>query len=301
MNMLDLMKKNARTWDSLTTLYKSQLMTTTSGATLFDIIGRMLLSFEDGHADLYDPQTVQAADFYSQFVRQKPTNFLGLGLIQNRYLTESNQLNSKVLAGRIGSDIGYLRISSFYDANATFTVIDSILQKYSGLNGFIIDVRHNGGGQETNAITIASRFADVDQYTTYSYVKTRIGPNRTDFSDFTGHSIKPIGSIHYRKPVVVLTNRRTFSGAEYFTLMLRSRLKTQQVGDTTFGGVFTDPAQHILPNGWIYRTAKSILYDAQKRPITGGIVPDITVQITMADSLANKDAILEKAISLLKP
>lgn len=239
-----------RGWDSLRAVYQPQITATTSRSALFGTLSTLTLWLRDGHADLYDPQTRQAASFYSQFVQQKPTNFLGKILIQNRYLTQSNQVNPKILSGRIGTNIGFLRITDFADDNSIYTVIDAIVRQYGNLDGFVVDVRSNGGGDEANARTIASRFAS--KTTIYRYAKLRNGVSRSDFSDFLPLQIEPAGAVRFTKPVMLLTNRRTFSAAEDFTLMLRSQPNVRQVGDTTFGGVFTRPQVTELPNGWTY-------------------------------------------------
>jgi Peptidase family S41/Tricorn protease C1 domain len=288
-----------RNWDSLRTVYRQQVTASTSASALFSILGTMTLSLRDGHADIYDTQTGQSASFYNVYIRQKPANFIGRTLIQSNYLTESNQINPKILAGRIGSDIGFIRVTDFADNATVYAVIDEVMQKYGSLAGFIVDVRSNGGGDEANAQTIASRFAD--QARTYRYAKLRNGAGRGDFSDFLPLQFSPAGAVRFLKPVLLLTNRRTFSAAEDFTLMMRALPNVRQLGDTTFGGVFTRPQATKLSYGWTYRVPSAINCDARKRPITGGIAPDAVVQISRADSLAGKDTILEAAIRLLRP
>jgi carboxyl-terminal processing protease len=288
-----------RNWDSLRTLYRPQVTASTSTSALFGILGGMLVSLRDGHADIYDDVTGQSASFYSQYVRQKPGNFVGKSLIQSRYLTESNQVNPKILAGRIGTDIGFVRITDFADNASVYAVIDDVMRQYGSLSGFIVDVRHNGGGSETNAQTIASRF--TNQTRTYRFAKLRNGTGRGDFADFSPLQLTPAGIVRFTKPVVLLTNRRTFSAAEDFTLMMRALPNVRQLGDTTFGGVFTRPQATKLSYGWTYRVPSAINCDAQKRPIAGGIVPNVALRISVADSLAGNDTILEAAIRLLRP
>lgn len=290
--------KGGPDWDSLHTLYKSKITPTISPSELFQLIGAMLLTLQDAHADVYDPQTDKAISFYNQFIRRKPTNFLGDALIQTRYLTESNSVSAKMIAGRIGTNIGYLKITDFVGTANTFLVIDSIIHQYGNLKGFIIDVRGNGGGFLQNAYNVASRF--TNQHLIYGYYKNRNGVGKSDFTDFMTLGVAPLGPRQFLKPVIILTNRRSFSAAEEFVLMLHSRPQTRQVGDTTFGGVYTYPISSQLSTGWKYRVPSGVLYDAQKHPIKGGIAPDITIQISQADSLAGKDTILEKAIRLLQ-
>jgi hypothetical protein len=79
--------------------------------------------------------------------------------------------------------------------------------------------------------------------------------------------------------------------------MLNSLPNVIQIGDTTFGGVASNPIAKSLPNGWTYRMSSQITYDKNKIPIKGGIAPKIPVNITKSDSIQGIDRILEVAIN----
>jgi C-terminal processing protease CtpA/Prc len=72
------------------------------------------------------------------------------------------------------------------------------------------------------------------------------------------------------------------------------------VGDTTGGGV-GNPIFRELPNGWSYRLSTEIEADAQGRIVEGaGVVPDVPVLTTVADSANGIDRMLEKGIEIIR-
>jgi C-terminal processing protease CtpA/Prc len=141
---------------------------------------------------------------------------------------------------------------------------------------------------------VASRF--TNKTVTYRYRRIRIGPKYSDLSDFKPLILDPGGKIKYTKAVALLTNRHTFSSAEDFALMLRSLPNVIQIGDTTFGGVGTNPQYKDLPNGWKYRISMDMNCDNNKKPIKNGIAPQIPIQISEVESNQGIDKILEEAV-----
>lgn len=56
-----------------------------------------------------------------------------------------------------------------------------------------------------------------------------------------------------------------------------------------------------LPNGWTYRLSTSYAETADNKLVDGkGIVPDVTVLTSDADSISGIDRILEKGLEILK-
>ena len=100
-------------------------------------------------------------------------------------------------------------------------------------------------------------------------------------------------------PVVVLTNRVTYSAGNFFTAMMKAIPDVTIMGDTTGGGGGV-PLGWELPNGWFFNFSNSITSLPDGFIIEDGIEPDINVQISDSDLVAGKDTILEEAIKLLK-
>jgi len=164
--------------------------------------------------------------------------------------------------------------------------------------GIAVDIRSNGGGSDAFGNIVAGRFAD--QLRTYSYIRWRSGPSHSDFTDYQAATIQPQGPRQFTKRVALLTNRRCFSSAEGTILMMKALPNVTQIGDTTGGGS-ANPITLTLPNGWSYRVSRWIQYTAQKTVFEGiGLPPNIPIWISPADSVAGRDAILERAIQFLR-
>ncbi|MCX6305805.1 MAG: S41 family peptidase [Bacteroidetes bacterium] len=283
-------------WDSVYSVNSAMINSNTTDYTLFNIIKSSVLALKDAHSDISSNQYGRA-DYGYVFVQQKPANFPVWNTIFTKYVQKYkfNHSNATMAYGKVyNQDIGYFLIESFNEIENDYYMIDSFLDNFQNSKAIIIDIRHNGGGNESYAQIVASRL--TNQAVTYRYARYRIGPENSDLSDYIPLKLYPNGKIRFTKPVILLTNRHTFSAAEDFTLMLRSFPNIVQIGDTTLGGVATNPIIKTLPNGWTYRMARTINCDKSKAPIKGGIAPQVEVQISKQDSINGVDKIIEAAI-----
>ncbi|MDR0670483.1 MAG: S41 family peptidase [Treponema sp.] len=174
--------------------------------------------------------------------------------------------------------VGYLYISGFARGNTGTAQsqdwtkdIDGIINELSGTDAIILDIRGNRGGLQANVDYIAGRFADVEK--DYVEVRTKNGPGRNDFSSPVSHSVKPAGT-RYTKRIVLVTNKQTISGGEWFTLALRTQDHVTHTGSTT-NGAFSLSLERPLVNGWIYSVSVQKVTDMAGTCYEGrGIVPD---------------------------
>ena len=259
---------------------------------LFSILRDIVLLLEDGHVNLYaEGQTVSF-----DFTQGQPTNQPTFAI---RYLENTKTPNNSISFSRIKDyNLGYVRIFSFVGEASTFELIDEILKEFKEMDGIVVDVRSNQGGGDQNAKLIASRFADEKRL--FRKVKFRNGPEHTDFTDWQDDHIGPsAGGESFRKPVVVLTNKGTYSAAEGFILAMKIHPHIQTVGGVSGGGS-GNPIIRELPNGWYFGLSHWIVSTPEEEIFEGiGIQPDHAVSITEADKVILRDALLEKAIELL--
>lgn len=284
-------------WDSLYAVYRPQVTSQTSDNQLFQIMSQLLANLKDGHVNLATPF---GSYYYNRWYAKYPTNFLGLNAVARYFVADYGSLAGGMMRyGKVTSDIGYLYIGPnlMGDIGVWSQAIDVVIDALKGMKGIIVDIRSNGGGNDGLGAIVASRFAD--QQRAYSYIRWRQGPKHSDFTDFQAATIAPQGVFQYKGPVVLLTNRSCFSSAEGTILMFRVLPNVTSIGDTTGGGS-ANPIALQLPNGWSYRVSRWIQYTAQKTVFEGiGLPPDIPVRISVADSAAGRDAILERAIQRL--
>lgn len=280
-------------WDSVRTVYRPMLSDQSSDNQLFQVLSGMLAVLKDGHATL---ATNKGQEYHYDFGQGKPVNFPGHSTIASRYLNKQTS-NGTITYAFIGRDIGYISVPSFGGQKDEYEEIDRALLDFGSTKGIIIDIRGNGGGSDSNASTIASRFAD--QKRLFSYVRYRSGPGHADFTDFIPRYIERDGT-RYDGPVVILTNRGSYSAAEDFVLQMKVFPNVTVVGDTTGGGS-GNPIHRELPNGWGYRVPRWISYRPDKTSFEGtGLVPDVPVWITKEDQDKQMDTIVEAALKLLR-
>lgn len=103
------------------------------------------------------------------------------------------------------------------------------------------------------------------------------------------------------KPVVMLTNRSTFSAANYMVMVMKSLPQVIHAGATTGGGSGM-PLTLELPGGWSVRMSAVSVLDSRGNITEGGISPDsgCAVDLDPIDAMNGKDTMLEFAISLIE-
>lgn len=288
-------------WDSVYSIVKPQCATMTEGQ-LFTILSGVVVKLNDMHVTLY---TDHGSVSWKGWGRGKypggklinPFNYLKSGSPQKTTVFEYREFKNQ--------NIGYIIINTFSGtinggANPTddrYLLIDTILDQFKDKDGIIIDVRWNGGGNSWNAETVASRFADEKRIA--GRHRSKSGPGKNDFFDWLNWYIEPKGTYQYTKPVVVLTSRKTSSAAEDYVMYMQVLPNVTIVGDTTGGGTGS-PVLRELPNGWSYRLSTSYAETADHKLVDSkGIVPDVTVQTSVADSIAGIDRMIEKALKIL--
>ncbi|MDE5627196.1 MAG: peptidase S41, partial [Candidatus Amulumruptor sp.] len=106
--------------------------------------------------------------------------------------------------------------------------------------------------------------------------------------------------ILWSKPVILLTNRSTFSAANYFSAFMRTLPNVTQVGATTGGGGGM-PFSSSLPNGWTVRFSACPILDPNGQLIEDGVspAPDNEVNFDLSESARGCDPILDRALDLL--
>ncbi len=290
-------------WDSIYNINRPKVTGNTTRAELLQVFTRMIKMLDDYHVKLatesiiVQSKTIPSPDEYYSASRIYPQKYL------NSF--QSNQQNINYWPV-INSNIGYISINTFGSkgnnpfvfSDNGFLVIDKILEEFKNKEGIIIDLRWNAGGYPSNVETVVNRFADKKRL--YLRMCSKNGTGYNDFSDWIDYYIEPEGSLQFNKPIVVLTSRITGSAAEWFTLAIKTLPYAITIGDTTAGG-FSPQITRELPNGWSFCLSTKIVMSADKIIYEGiGIPPDIQVQNNKNDFDNKRDAILERAIEIIK-
>lgn len=279
-------------WDSVRVVYEPKVHAEMSEKELFEVLESMLALLRDGHVNLVAPHD---QTHYDEIYLNSPPNF-------NWDIVERTYFNGNPAISMGGTfyytifdsvKIGYIYIPSF--DRSYYSFINQILEYMGKAKGIIIDIRNNGGGETIHAETVASAFNNEKKI--YAYWQWKKGPAHDDFTEKIPYYLNV--SQRYAGPIVLITNRKTFSTANDFTLMMRSIPSVVHIGDTTGGGGGV-PYYRELPNGWYYRFSRTLTYDASGQHVEFGIAPHITLSYDTSLFLQGRDAYIDYAINLLK-
>ncbi len=150
----------------------------------------------------------------------------------------------------------------------------------------------------TNVETIVSRF--ISERILAGSICHKTGPGHKDFSEPYPYYFDPAepGRVRWIKPVVVLTNRSTFSAANNFVSVMQYLPNVKIVGDRTGGGSGM-PYSSEIPCGWGVRMSACPVYDARGLATEDGIDPTdgCKVDLDPVMALSGIDTMLDFAIA----
>ena len=254
---------------------------------LFDLCAGMLDSLRDGHVNLYSSFDISRnTAWYDTF----PANYDAK--LQALYLHDYRVAGGLYYCLIDNGRVGYIYYSSFSNGFSASNIA-WIFKAFKECEGLIIDVRNNGGGNITNAYSLAAPFFEDNQ--TIGYWQHKTGTGHNDFSALEPMRLDAslVGS-KWNKPVVVLCNRRSYSATNLFVSMMRYAERATIIGGVSGGGGGM-PMSYELPCGWTVRFSSVRMYDREKKDIEAGIEPDVLVTMHSTD----KDDIIEKAIEII--
>ncbi|HUP56170.1 MAG TPA: S41 family peptidase, partial [Bdellovibrionota bacterium] len=168
--------------------------------------------------------------------------------------TGAELIKAMVLPG----GLGYLRLDAF-SGSQSFFLLDQMMRRLADTKGLVIDLRKNGGGDQSGNSIIAKLIsAPVTRYTTsermsgflfharptYQFLPSAPGAL---FADWHELRVQPSADRNYLgKPVIALTSNYCFSACDTFTAGLKSNRLATVIGEATAGGTGT-PLVFDLP------------------------------------------------------
>ena len=277
-------------WQAIHNQYINYVTPDLNNDKLFQILGNMLAELKDGHVNLYAyHNTARYWNWYEDYPRNYSEE-----LVEN-YLGHEYRIGGGLRYRILDDNIAYVSCTSF-SASFGNNTLTEMLRYLDLCNGMIIDVRNNGGGDLTNASLLAGRFTNEKVLVGYMCHKT--GKGHSDFSEPEAIHIEPSDGVRWQKPVVVLTNRHSYSATNDFVNSMRYFPQVTLMGDQTGGGSGM-PFNAELPNGWGVRFSACPTYDANMQQIEFGIAPDIAVALSAEDQAQGIDTIIEAARAYL--
>ena len=164
--------------------------------------------------------------------------------------------------------IGYIRVPDFGgDADVNIQEGIRLLEEDGPLEGLVVDVRHNPGGNADRSIAV---------FTTGVFGE--VGPLRQGATQTTYRIRGPV-RWNETTPVAVLTDGSSHSAAEYFSTAMQQSGRALIVGQPTAGNT-EGITGFSLPDGSLIRLAVSTLQLPDGSTLEGtGVLPDLSVPL----------------------
>ena len=280
-------------WDASLNLYLPQVSDQTTDNQLFSIFQQMLAPLDDGHVSLEASGRERWSS--NSVFRNRTDNALFNWSVATSYLDPDFFNSFPVTYGTISQKFGYIHL---YHVSDPIPDIERIMKTFRDLEGIIIDLRHNDGGDFANGWELVKRFTDQKRLAFTSFTKT--GPGRNHLGKGVKWHITPGGNFQFTGNVVVLTDRYTVSAGERTLMALRVLPQVTVIGVPT-SGAHGERVARQLPNGWVYSLTPQLIFVAEGISYEGiGIPPDIEIQNTILDINAGVDIVLEEGINFLE-
>ena len=200
------------------------------------------------------------------------------------------------------NNIGYLRTYNFIDNEQYRPKFDSLYQKILTTDGLIIDVRNNIGGSTQIAYYILKHFTNksfksVNWRTPNNISAHRAWGDNIEWLKVEGEDVHPHkDKTIYTKPLNVLADESSFSGAEDFCVGFLTMERGKLIGSKTAGSTGSPLMFNLLEDAFVLICTKEDFFPSGKAFIGIGISPDIEVKTTIKDIIENRDAALDVAI-----
>jgi carboxyl-terminal processing protease len=299
-------------WKKQYETYRPKVMAETSEQELFDILCRMLAPLHDGHVELiakmsgngkvrhFNPE--KRPRFWQEFTNREIKQLLKT--TQRTLVSEGFGRPAETEAWMLrycrSRAFGYIRILELEGVKKRHLTkaLDKISRDFPGLDGIIIDIRNNPGGDDSTAITIINRFSDRKRVAFHR--KTKIGSGDDAFTALKTWHIEPEGAEQFTGPIVLLTCDSVFSGGEIFALAIKQLPNVTILGEHT-NGIFSYQLEKKLPNGWRYRLSYQKYYSADMVCYEGkGVPSDIRLLNKKTDIEKGIDPLITRALKLLQ-
>lgn len=273
-------------WNEVRQDYEGLVKEDISDEDFFFLCVDMLNELKDVHNSITSPYGYQVA--YNRRIGYEI--HFDLDVVKANYLNNDFQESGFYTYGVLENDIGYIHFADFKEVKRIHSIMDFMEEQ--AVKALIIDVRDNSGGYGPDAVEIVGHF--INQPTDVGYIVAKTGPRPDDFSEprrITAQARTPFMDV----PVVMLTNRESYSATSYLAAEMKPLPNVTLVGQITGGGGGGN-ITYELSNTWLLTVSLDKYLDINMESIEAGVLPDIEI-VNDSTRLANGiDEMLERAV-----
>ncbi|MBA4191521.1 MAG: MdsD protein [Planctomycetaceae bacterium] len=200
-------------------------------------------------------------------------------LMYERWVRQNADAVSKASGGKLG----YIHIPSMDDAGLE-VFVRALYSDHFDKDAVVIDVRYNGGG-----------------FTHDQVLNYLSGKEHTFFRQRDGGEGLVLRSYDrkWTKPVVVMTNNRSYSDAEIFPHAFRAMGLGKVVGQATGGFVIGTTSTRLIDGSTFRLPRTGVFTNKGVNMEKQGVIPDVAVEITPEDWVKGIDTQLLKAVEVV--
>ena len=284
-------------WNAVHDEYSQLAVDVDSYVELQDLIIEMVGKLEDKNACFFQSYPIDSIPTYTPDIEINYVDSVLMELLEPWNFQWYSSAGPIMWGNCVIDSIPYFAIKHFH-YSFTFQGLRDELTNHLDAPGIIIDTRMSDGFSLVPAKQIPSVFSD--QTITAFFTQYRTGPDHSDLSPLSIHTIFP-WILAFTKPVILLTGEQNRGAVEAFVSVMSQLPHVTIIGDTTGGGGnisgYSDQQLWPLWDNWSITCPFARVLTADTASIEGnGILPDIYVQTTPADFLAGHDPVLEYAI-----
>lgn len=223
-------------------------------------------------------------------------------------------------------NIAYIAIPTFSDWELKKEFYAN-LPLIKNCRGFIIDVRYNGGGSDSNSDAVAKVFIDGPLGGVYEKTPShsacykahgqyrdimkldKSDPKQKKIYDVCTHGFFEYDKephkvddcpMHLEQPVVILSDCNTACAAEFFLADFKFAKRAPIVGTYTFGSG-GQPLEGSLPGGGSYGICSNHVYLWDDTDIINvGMKPDIFAELTIKDYKNGFDSVFDRGLKVVR-
>ncbi|MFN3267119.1 MAG: S41 family peptidase, partial [Deinococcales bacterium] len=199
--------------------------------------------------------------------------------------------------------VGYLRLPIFDVSGEVANTLHTLLRNQKNLpQSLIVDVRDNPGGLATETVGAVGAFLEKSGFVLETRDGTSDNVVQKGVVQLNGVRLNVVRQpFMYTGKMVVLVNKNSYSGAEYFAQLLQDQKRATVLGEVSggLGNTATIPFPLLDGSAIFITVSKSLRLTGDYLPAR--VIPDVLVSDDLElQSMTGKDAVLEKAIELLR-